>query len=597
MVPNVYYIVFSSLYIISGSLLTIIVTHLLINRKTIRPGLSLLVLIFVWIWLTCQLLEYILTDINLKILFTTLQYIGIFLLPPSWVGFCYHYATRKDKQALRLTIILSIIPLAALILTLTNTFHGLIWRDIFLHENRIKVVKEFTLLYYIFLAYSYLFIISGFVILLVMIIKKPHYQRRQSIILIIASFIPLIANISENIFSKYLSSLELTPLVFSFASLIVIYFVRLRYFRTIPLAQHIVIESMSDILILLDPENQIIYVNPAGIEIIQDQDTPIAGKPLALFLPDLAEVVQNIPLDAFGNEEIKINETTYNISVSPMYNWRHSFISRVVALRDITHLTIVEANLKQLTNHLEARVIDRTKKLEQTNTALKNEIIERKKIEKKLNDSLNDKTILLGEIHHRVKNNLQIIISLLKLQKKYIEDPISLEIFQIAISRIQSIAIIHEKLYKSKDIAHTNLPEYIYDLSQYILASHSEGIQPIILTLNVENIFLDITRSIHCGLIINELLINAIKYAFPASRIEEQREKPAIHISFISEKEMYVLVIKDNGVGVRDNKEILQTESLGMKIVNTLTSQLGGILSMINDNGMTFSIRFPINEP
>lgn len=595
MVQNVSYIVFSGLYIISGTILTIVVSHLLINRKILRPGLSYPVLVFAWIWLTTQLLEYILPDVESKILFTTLQYIGIFLLPPAWTGFCYQYTTRKREQAMRLTLILSIIPLIGIVLVFTNSFHGFIWKSQVLHANRISMIKEFARVYYFFVTYSYILFITGFIILVVKLIKRPLYQRRQSVILFAAGGLPFLANIIETFFSKSLAYLELTPLTFSVSSLIVIYFARLRYFRTIPLAQHIVIESMSDLLILLNPENQIIYLNPSASGILRNPDTPIIGKSISSIHAGLADLLNQIPIHTTGSEEIVLAGITYNVSVSPVYNWRNKIISRVVAFRDITRLKQVEENLRLLTDHLEARVNDRTKKLEDVNRALRKEIIERKKIEKKLNDSLTDKTILLGEIHHRVKNNLQIITSLLKLQKKYIKDEKNLEIFNTAISRIQSIAIIHEKLYKSQDIAHTNFAEYLKELSHYLLASHSEGIKPIQLTLDVENIFLDITRSIHCGLIINELVINAIKYAFPAPEMKQKKRKPKIHILFTSEEDIYVLKIKDNGVGIPDNVDIFQTDSLGMKIVNTLAGQLGGNLTVQNNKGMEVSIRFPVH--
>lgn len=594
MIPNVYYIVITTLYIISGTILTIVVSHLWINRKILHPGLSYPVLVFAWVWLSMQLLEYILAGVALKTICTALQYIGIFFLPPAWTAFCYQYTTSKKNQAIKLMLVLSIVPFTGLILVFTNSFHHLIWKSIILHESRINLVKEFTEVYYFFLTYTYMLFISGFIILVIMVFKKPQYQRRQSIILFTAGIIPVIANIVEILFSKALASLELTPITFSFASLIVIYFARLRYFRTIPLAQHIVIESMSDLLILLNPENQVIYLNPSVSGILHGPETIFIGKSISSIDAGLAHLLNQIPMHSTGSEEIILAGTNYNVSVSPVYNWRRKIISRVVALRDITRFKQVEENLRQLTDHLEARVIDRTKKLEDVNRALKTEIVERKKIEKRLNDSLTDKTILLGEIHHRVKNNLQIITSLLKLQKKYIKDDKSLEIFNTAISRIQSIAIIHEKLYKSKDIANTNLSEYLRELSYYLLASHSEGIEPIDLTLDVESIFLDINRSIHCGLIINELVINAIKYAFPAPEMKQKNKKPKIHISFASKGNTYVLKIKDNGIGIPDNFDISQTDSLGMKIVNTLTGQLDGNLTVRNNNGTEISIRFPI---
>jgi two-component sensor histidine kinase len=265
----------------------------------------------------------------------------------------------------------------------------------------------------------------------------------------------------------------------------------------------------------------------------------------------------------------------------------------VLVARDITRLKTVEENLVQMKEELEARVDDRTRELASINDMLKEEIFERMKTEEKLNASLTEKDILLGEIHHRVKNNLQVIMSLLKLQKNQISDSNALQNFNTAISRIQSIAMIHERLYKSKDLANTEFSDYINHLTHEIVYLHSDYGSTIYLAVNAQNIILDIDRSILCGLILNELILNAIKYAFPEDISNATGRMNKLGIDFYEEGESYVLRTTDNGVGLPPDFNMNDSDTLGMKIINTLVKQLSGTISLSVKEGTEVTIRFP----
>jgi PAS domain S-box-containing protein len=216
------------------------------------------------------------------------------------------------------------------------------------------------------------------------------------------------------------------------------------------------------------------------------------------------------------------------------------------------------------------------------------DITERKNAEEKIEASLKEKEILLREIHHRVKNNMQIISSLLGLASENIKDKKYVDMFRESQNRINSMSLIHEKLYRSKDLAKIELNDYIRDLANSIY--QSRGVKPgtIVLNINIENVQLGIDRSIPFGLIINELITNSLKYAFPGDRKGEI--KVSLHL--IDEK-TFELIVSDNGVGIPYDVDFRKTGSLGLRLVTMLVeNQLKGKIELDRSKGTEFNIKF-----
>lgn len=218
------------------------------------------------------------------------------------------------------------------------------------------------------------------------------------------------------------------------------------------------------------------------------------------------------------------------------------------------------------------------------------DITERKHAEERLKASLREKEVLLKEIHHRVKNNLQVISSLLKLQAGYIKDKQTLEILQESQNRVRAMALIHEKLYQSKDLAKTDFAEYVRNLTRNIIRSYGNP-HNIQLKIDVAEIRLSIDAAIPCGLIINELVSNSLKYAFPSNMPIEQTCEIYINLHTTS-PENYVLTITDNGVGLPEHIDFRNTPSLGLQLVCTLTEQLQGTIDLDRHNGTQFQLTF-----
>lgn len=213
------------------------------------------------------------------------------------------------------------------------------------------------------------------------------------------------------------------------------------------------------------------------------------------------------------------------------------------------------------------------------------DITHHKNIEAQMQASLHEKTILLREVHHRVKNNLQIISSLLNLQSSYITDEEAFEVFKESQNRVKSMAMIHEKLYQSGNFAEINVAEYLKSLTENIYSSYGINMNIIKLKINAENIFLDINKAVPCFLLINEVITNSIKHAFPDGRSGK------ITIDF-HEDRGYIISIKDDGIGLPKNLNLKKTETLGMQLINALTSQLDGELEVKSNGGTEFIVHF-----
>ena len=207
--------------------------------------------------------------------------------------------------------------------------------------------------------------------------------------------------------------------------------------------------------------------------------------------------------------------------------------------------------------------------------------------EKQIISSLEEKEVLLREIHHRVKNNLQIISSLISLQSEYTNEPETLKMFQESKHRIRSMALIHEKLYQSKDMAHIDFGEYLKSLVDMLLKFYSEKRNDVNVILNSDEVNLEIDTAISLGLIVNELLSNCFKHAFPDQRTGE------VIINLSKDEENCLLKVADNGVGIPEGVDFRKTDSLGLQIVQTLTIQLNGTLEYGNDGGTEFRLSFP----
>ena len=219
--------------------------------------------------------------------------------------------------------------------------------------------------------------------------------------------------------------------------------------------------------------------------------------------------------------------------------------------------------------------------------AIARDVTRRRQHEAAVAASLREKEVMLKEIHHRVKNNLQIICSLLNMQADAINDAQTRAAFGETRNRVRSMALIHEQLYQTPDLAHINLGEYLETLVASIKRSANQNGERLAFAFDCQNVALDIDRAVPCGLIVNELVTNAIKYAFPGGR------SGAIQLQLRAQEQTVILSVRDDGIGMKSDFNWEQSDSIGLQLVAALTEQLEGEVALESgQSGTLWTIRF-----
>lgn len=330
----------------------------------------------------------------------------------------------------------------------------------------------------------------------------------------------------------------------------------------------LLIENIKDVIYSYDESGDITYVSPNAIQLFGYSSSELIGRNIMeLVYKDDRELAMADFIETLENKEGK------------------STFCRVVKKNgEVVH---IEENGKVITDSNNNIVLI---------TGIIRDITERKLSEQQIKDALFEKDVLLREIHHRVKNNLQVIISLINIQMLDIHDKIILQKFKELQERIRTMSLVHEDLYMSENLACIEFSGYVQKLSSNLLVSYGAE-KNTITEIAISNIELDIDTAIPCGMIINELISNSLKYAYPNDneRFKAKNFKQKITIEFVNDHKFCTLLVKDNGIGLPVEFDSLQSTSLGLRLVNILVhDQLNGIVEMKNNNGAEFIITFTI---
>ncbi|MDP2796728.1 MAG: PAS domain S-box protein [Methanoregula sp.] len=328
-------------------------------------------------------------------------------------------------------------------------------------------------------------------------------------------------------------------------------------------------------------------VNPAFDRITDT--TTVVGKPVTEVSPGIKEAFPKL-FEIYGRVAWTGEPESFDLDFRPSEKWLHISVYSpakehfVAFFEDITERKAAAEAMKTFSEDLDRKVLERTSNLDDVNLSLMTEIDIRFNAEKQLSKNLNEKDVLLREVHHRVKNNLQIIISLLNLQSRYITDDTTLFAFRESQNRVRAMALVHEKLYQSTDLATIDLDNYLRFLGDNLFQFMGMRGKGITLTMDIRDISLAIDTAIPVGLIINELISNSLKYAFPEGRKGE--------ISFTIHRQEHTLTIlfKDNGVGIPEDFDWRDAMSLGLRLVCSLVDQLDGTIELDRTAGTAFTI-------
>jgi PAS domain S-box-containing protein len=359
-----------------------------------------------------------------------------------------------------------------------------------------------------------------------------------------------------------------------------------------------IVEDQTELICRFLPDGTLTFVNEAYCRYFGKPREELIGYS---FSPLVAEEDKALVVAAFNSLDKSNQVVTYEHRVvlpDGSLRWQQ-WTDRLVFFesgkileyasvgRDITERKKAEDELRRLNLELEDRVLERTEALSEANRSLQNEVNERSVAERQVLNSLQEKEVLLKEIHHRVKNNLQIVSSLLNLQTRAIEDASTLQAMRESQMRIRSMALIHEKLYQSPSLASIDFGEYVRSLTIDLFRTyrgHAGGIQ---LKIEVDEVFLSLDHAVSCGLILNELMTNALKYAFPDGR------NGTIWVELHGTPEhMLNLRVADDGVGIPVGFDVFNTKTLGLQLVNNLVRQLDATIEVETSGTTSFLIAF-----
>lgn len=407
-------------------------------------------------------------------------------------------------------------------------------------------------------------------------------ERKQAVIVISTGLIAITLGLFTNTIFQFFN-LHILP---SVAQIIgVIFFCGITYaiikYKLLKLtataAADQIISKITDLVFLIDNYGKIISTNSRARRLLGYSRSELEGQDWEFLIKDPQDrekignyinssLVENV--DSYKNMEIKLNTKRGN------YIPVNSFLSGVNDNFGLIGVLMVAQDLRQ------------TKKLlyeiREKNVAQKAAKIH----EDQLKKSLNEKELLLKEIHHRVKNNMQIISSLLNLQSGYLKDKEAVEALKESQARIVSMAMIHENLYRSDNLTGINFENYINHLIRNLFHTYNVSMEKIKFNIIAPDVFLNIDTAIPCGLIINELVTNSIKHAFPGGTSGE------ITIEMEQDQDDYHLKISDNGVGLPPDLDINKSSTLGLLLVNSLVGQLEGSMEVDREQGTTYHIVF-----
>ncbi|MBC8257815.1 MAG: PAS domain S-box protein [SAR324 cluster bacterium] len=307
-----------------------------------------------------------------------------------------------------------------------------------------------------------------------------------------------------------------------------------------------ILETAEDAIISVNADQQITMFNNGAEKIFGYCADEVLGKPLGLLMPEVYRASHSKHLQRFGESE----QTSSRMSER----------SEIYGKRKNGTTFSAEANISQF--EIEG---------EQIYTAILRDVTDRKIVENELRESLSEKEVLLKEIHHRVKNNLQVISSLFTLQLANTDDPDRLTLLRESQHRIQSMALIHEKIYQSESLAQIHFQQYVKDLVSEIFQSYQTVRGKVRLSFDMESVSLNINKAIPCALILNELTSNALKYAFT------EQENGVFFVGLkLENKKQLILTVSDNGKGIPAEIKFSSAKTLGLRLVRVLTRQLKG---------------------
>jgi PAS domain S-box-containing protein len=657
-----------------------IAVYALRRRPTEGAGLFAVIMFGVAIWSFGSAIEAGMPDLMSMYFWAKFQYFGILVVPTSCLVFSLKYTGRSRQLTPRNHVLLSIVPTVTSALVWTNEYHGLIWRDVWVVTSGPVPLLD-TIhgpAFWFHTAYSYLVLIAAAALLLLRFFASLKMYRKQAITMVLAIALPMIGNALYIAGVASLPRIDLTPFTFTLVGLIMAFgLFRFRLLDIVPIARNVVIETMNDVVVILDAQNRVVDLNPSAARLCALKPSDAIGKPVEVVIPELGPSLETIAAGDTPTEgEIAIGENHsrrhFNLHVSPLIGSGNRTMGQVLNLYDVTEKREAEEALQRsefanralleaipdliVRVHRDGRILDlvlpaasvRTVTADQYQDMTLDDLprllfenlpvavidVGRQKLEQAMRDrkpsmfdfdlevegkqryyetrivlsaqdeaivivrdttdrqqaeEAREKEMLLMETHHRVKNNLQVVSSLLYLQSRDIKDERILQMFKDSQNRVRTMALIHEQLYQSDEHKGVDFGGYVGSLSKSLVASYTDGSGNVELVVDTQPVALGLDKATPCGLIVNEIISNCLKHAFPGNADGEIRVSLSVTET---EPPVVRLIIADNGVGIPVDSDQERPRTLGLTLIKTLTEQINGELEIDRSHGTQYSITF-----
>ncbi len=499
-------------------------------------------------------MEFFSIAIWAKVFWVKVTYFGVATVAPLWFIFVLNYANYEKYLKPTYIRLLFLIPAIVIIMAFTNEWHGLLWPNIIPTSSQpgAVLIYEHGPIFFINMIYSFSLAIIGLIILIKTLIKSSRKYRQQISILIMVGLIPLIFSSLYAFHVLPIIGLDFSPFALVIAGmLLALSIFRFHFLDILPVAHKILFKNMVNGVLVFDDNEKLMEVNSAAslIGISHEDINRSADEVFGKF-----EELKSVYMARKSESEVFLGE--------PLNQWIQAQITPIYDDEDIFqgHLLIIQ------------------------------DINKRKKLEDELKKSLEEKDLMMKEIHHRVKNNFMIIQSLLQLQSRHINDEDVLEIFKESQNRIKSMAFVHQRLYQHDNLKKINFGDYPETLASDIFKSYVSNPDQIILDIDTEDVALDIDTAIPLGLILNELISNSLKYAFSDGRNRRVMVKSYLKGS------KYSLIVSDNGIGLPKGLDYKKSDSLGLKLIHSLSDQIGADVKLDTTNGTKFEITFEVKN-
>lgn len=539
---------------ISGLVAFFLTIYMWKRRKV--PGACYISMAFfgVALWSFSAMNEVFASNLASNIFWSQISYFGPLFITPLWFLFAVTYTQNEKWINNSRSLVLMIISTFILLMVFTNQWHGLVWPQV----TSVQTASGMNFIYshgvgvWIAATYSYVLMIMGMILLLQTVINSEGLYRYQAGLLIGGAIFPLFLNAVylEGMFP--VQGVDPTPFGFLITVVLSAWSIfKFQFLEVMPVAHTTLFKNMENSVVVLDAKNKVVELNPAAEKLL-DLDRNVLGQSADSVMkhvndftvPD-GETQKHYETRLINLNSVGSKSHWLDVKIKPIHS-KNSLLGHLVSLTDITRTKMAE---------------------ERAQNAVK------------------EKELLMKETHHRVKNNLMVISSLLNIQSRYVKDENARSVLKESRNRANSMALIHERLYGFSDLKNINFGEYVRSLVGDLFKNYAVSTDAVKLEMAVEDVQMDVDTAIPMGLILNELVSNSLKYAFPAG-------KGTLKIVFKGEGENLFLSVKDDGVGISAGIDIKKTDTLGLTLIRSLVEQVGGKLTVGSSHGTEVCVVF-----